>query len=81
MNTDSRANTSSPFRPTPTPPGLTSPSFMCASASPPPPGVKLSCIEFTEPFDVPVVDAAQIAEPVGPNRSSLPSRFPPGEAR
>ena len=36
-------------------------------------------MEFTEPFDVPVVDAHHAAEAVGPNRTSLPSALPPGE--
>ena len=52
---------SRPLRPTPTPPGLTSPSIMWLSGTPPPSGVKLSCIELTEPLDVPVVEAAQSA--------------------
>ena len=45
----------------------------------PPTGVKLSCIEFTEPFDVPVVDAPQMPDATGPKRTSLPSMLPPGE--
>ena len=39
--------------------------------------MKLSCIEFTEPLDVPVVVAAHSPEAAGPNRTSLPSMFPP----
>ena len=47
-----------PISPTPTPPGLTSPSFMCSIGIMPPIGVMLSCMQLTEPFDVPVVVAA-----------------------
>ena len=36
-------------------------------------------MELTEPLEVPVVLAAQMAEAVGPKRTSLPSMFPPGE--
>ena len=39
--------------------------------------MKLSCIELTEPFDVPVVDAAHRPDAAGPKRTSLPSMFPP----
>ena len=77
MNTDRMAMISRPLSPTPTPPGLTSPSIMWLSATPPPSGVKLSCIELTEPFDVPVVDAAHRPDAAGPKRISLPSMFPP----
>ena len=77
MNTERMAMISRPLRPTPTPPGLTSPSIMWLSGTPPPSGVKLSCIELTEPLDVPVVDAAQRPEAAGPKRTSLPSMFPP----
>ena len=68
---------SRPLRPTPTPPGLTSPSIMWVIAIPPPSGVMLSCIEFTDPFDVPVVVAAHSPEAPVPKRTSLPSRLPP----
>ena len=44
----------------------------------PPSGVKLSCIEFTEPFEAAVVAAAQIPASTGPRRASFPSMFPPG---
>ena len=77
MNTDRIAMMSRPLRPTPTPPGLTSPSIMWLSGTAPPSGVKLSCIELTEPFDVPVVDAAHSPDAAEPNRISLPSMFPP----
>ena len=78
MNTARIAKMSRPLMPTPTPPGVTSPSFMSASRRSPPAGVKLSCIALTEPFDVAVVEAAHSAEALGPNRDSLPSMFPPG---
>ncbi len=57
---------SMPIRPTPTPPGLTSPNFMWAIGHIPPIGVKLSCMQFTEPFDVPVVEAAHSPQEAGP---------------
>ncbi len=59
------------------PPGLTSPSMMFTSGTAPPMGVKLSCIELTDPVDVPVVDAANRPDAAGPKRVSLPSMFPP----
>ncbi len=71
MNTERIAMISRPLRPTPTPPGLTSPSIMWDSGTAPPNGVKLSCMEFTEPFEVPVVEAAQSPEAAGPNRTLL----------
>ena len=43
----------------------------------PPIGVKLSCMQLTEPFDVPVVVAAHSPHDAGPKRTSLPSRLPP----
>ena len=42
-----------------------------------PTGVQLSCMEFTEPFDVSVADAPQIADDDTPLRTSLPSMLPP----
>ncbi|CKS16945.1 Uncharacterised protein [Mycobacterium tuberculosis] len=39
MKTARIAMTSRPFNPTPVPPGLTSPSIMCASGTMPPSGV------------------------------------------
>ena len=72
MNTDRMAMISSPLRPTPTPPGLTSPSIMCARGTPPPRGVKLSCMELTDPLDVPVVDAAHRPEAEGRSEPPCP---------
>ena len=43
----------------------------------PPSGLKLSCMQLTEPLDVAVVIAAQVAEATGPSRTSLPSMLPP----
>ncbi len=34
---------------------------------------------LTEPFDVPVVDAAHMADAGVPKRMSLPSKLPPGD--
>ena len=39
-------------------------------------GVKLSCMAFTEPFDVTVVVMPQYAEAAEPNRTSFPSILP-----
>ena len=70
-----------PISPTPTPPGLTSPSIMWTIGHIPPIGVKLSCMQLTEPFDVPVVDAAHSPHVAGPKRTSLPSMLPPTSSR
>ena len=40
-------------------------------------GVKESCIALTEPLEAAVVAVAQSAEFAMPNRTSLPSMFPP----
>ena len=40
-------------------------------------GLRLSCMLLTEPFEVAVVIAAQVAEATGPSRTSLPSMFGP----
>ena len=50
---------------------------MLTSGAVPPSGVKLSCAALTAPVDVPVVEAANSPEAAGPNRTSLPSMFPP----
>ena len=39
-------------------------------------GFRLSCMQLTEPLEVLVVKAAQVAPAEVPKRSSLPSRFP-----
>ena len=78
MNTVSTASTSMPVSPTPSPPGVTSPSRRFVSGTSPPIGVKLSWKAFTEPFDEPVVAPAHVPEAVGPKRTSLPSMLPPG---
>ena len=53
---------------------------MFDSVTNPPTGVSESCMAFTEPLEVPVVEAAHTADAVGPNRTSLPSSEPPGES-
>ena len=77
MNTLSRANTSMPYRPEPTPPNTTSPSWTLSSGTRPPSGVYESCIEFTDPFEAAVVADAHSAESAMPKRTSLPSMLPP----
>ncbi len=77
MNTAMMALISIPARPTPVPPGETSPSFMLTSGTMPPRGVKLSWPESTEPVEVPVVEAAKTPEVNGPSRTSLLSMLPP----
>src|SRR4249920_2776991 len=77
MNTESTARTSTPYMPVPTPPGVTSDIMMFTNGTAPPKAVYESCAEFTAPVDVPVVDAANTAEPGIPNRTSLPSMFGP----
>ncbi len=54
-------------------------SIMSAIGTSPPSGWKLSCIALTEPLEVAVVIADQVAEATGPSRTSLPSRLPPFE--
>ena len=71
MKTVSIASTSMPVRPTPTPPGVTSPSRRFVSGTRPPIGVKLSWNEFTEPFDEPVVAPAHVAGGGGPEADLL----------
>ena len=51
-------------------------SHMPISGVRPASGLRLSCMQFTEPFDVQVVIAAQVGPADGPKRSSLPSRLP-----
>src|SRR4051794_27309342 len=77
MNTASRANTSMPINPTPTPPGETSPNIMCTIGTVPPSGVNESCMQSTAPAEVPVVAAANSPQAAAPKRTSLPSMLPP----
>src|SRR4051794_16011340 len=63
------------MRPTPTPPKLQL-SHMPDSGDRPASGLRLSCMQLTEPLDVQVVTAAQVGPAEGPKRSSLPSRLP-----
>ena len=55
MNTATTANMIIPYRPEPTPPKITSPSWISHIGIMPPSGVNESCIELTEPFDAAVV--------------------------
>src|SRR5438270_6223271 len=63
------------IRPTPTPPKLQF-SHMPDKGVSPARGLRLSCMQLTDPFDVQVVTAAQVGPADGPKRSSLPSRLP-----
>ncbi len=73
MKTVSRTKTRIPYMPAPTPPKITSPSWMFTSGTSPPSGVKLSCIAFTAPQEASVVTVANSAEAATPNRVSFPS--------
>ena len=55
----------------PTPPGDTSPSIMLSRATPPPSRGIESCMEFTAPVEVPVVDTANSAEAAVPEADLL----------
>ena len=68
---------SRPIKPTPTPPGDSSPSIMWTIGEAPPSGVNESCMQLTDPFDVPVVAPAHKPQAAVPKRISFPSRFPP----
>ena len=59
------------------PPGEISPNIMWIIGPAPPSGVNESCMQFTEPFDVPVVAPAHKPHAAVPRRTSLPSMFPP----
>ena len=52
-------------------------SIIIAIGTSPAIGLRLSCMLLTEPLDVAVVIAAQVAEATGPNRTSVPSMFGP----
>ncbi len=66
-----------PYSPEPTPPKITSPSWISHSGTRPPSGVNESCIELTEPLDAAVVVVAHNAELTTPKRVSLPSMLAP----
>src|SRR5215470_7320325 len=72
-NTVITASTRMPYSPAPTPPGATSPSIILMIGSIPPSAVYESWNESTDPVEVSVVDAANVAESGTPNRISLPS--------
>ena len=76
MNTVRTTKTSIPYRPAPVPPNTTSPSWMLASGTRPPSGVKLSCIALTAPHEASVVTVANSADVGTPKRVSLPSMLP-----
>ena len=63
------------MNPTPTPPQMQL-SHIPVSGTSPASGLRLSCMQLTEPFEVFVVSAAQVAAAEVPKRSSFPSRFP-----
>ena len=66
-----------PYMPEPTPPYTTSPSSISHIGIMPPSGVNESCMAFTAPVEVAVVEVAHRAELAIPNRTSLPSILPP----
>ena len=76
MKTVRTTKISIPYIPAPTPPKMTSPSWMFTRGTRPPKGVKLSCIAFTAPQEASVVTVAKSAEADRPKRVSFPSRFP-----
>ena len=53
---------------------------MFTNGTAPPNAVKESCAATTEPVEVLVVADANVAVPACPNRTSLPSMFPPESA-
>jgi hypothetical protein len=77
MNTATTTNASMPYSPEPTPPKMTSPSWINHIGTRPPSGVNESCIALTEPFDAAVVAVAHSVELTIPKRVSLPSMLPP----
>ena len=76
-NTVTMAKMIMPYRPDPTPPKMTSPNCINHIGTRPPSGVKESCIALTDPLEAAQVAVAQLAEPVMPKRTSLPSMLPP----
>ena len=77
MNTPRIAKINIVYRPVPTPPGASSPSWIRNSGTKPPSGVIESCIVLTAPHEVAVVTAANRLEAAMPKRVSLPSMLPP----
>ena len=73
MNTTSSTCIKMPYNPAPTPPNTMQPSIRFHSGINPAKGMKLSCIEFTAPHEVPVVAQANNMLFITPNRCSLPS--------
>ena len=77
MNTATTANASMPYRPEPTPPKITSPSWISHIGTRPPSGVNESCIALTAPYEAAVVRVPNSADSTMPKRVSLPSMLPP----
>ena len=63
------------IRPTPLPPKMQL-SHMPVNGVRPASGLRLSCMQLTEPQVTAVVTAAKVAPAEVPKRSSLPSRLP-----
>ncbi len=78
IKTAMMAKTSMPYNPLPTPPKITSPSWISHIGTSPPNGVNESCMALTLPFEAAVVAEAHNAESATPKRASLPSMLPPG---
>src|SRR6266536_2805888 len=81
IKTASTTKTSIPYNPAPTPPKITSPSWMLNNGTKPPSAVNESCIELTAPQEASVVTVANSAELKMPNRTSFPSMLPPATPR
>ena len=77
MNTARMAKISIPYRPEPTPPNTTSPSWIITIGTMPPSGVNESCMAFTAPQEAAVVITANRLVALMPKRVSLPSILPP----
>src|SRR5262245_59541034 len=67
------------MNPTPMPPKMQL-SHMPLSGVNPASGLRLSCMQLTEPLLVQVVIAAHVGPADGPKRISLPSRLPVGDS-
>ncbi len=68
-------NTSMFKRPTPTPPKMQL-IHMPVMGTMPANGLRLSCIQLTDPLATDVQSTAHVGPAEVPNRSSLPSKFP-----
>ena len=81
MNTARTAKISIPYRPEPTPPNTTSPSWIRNRGAPPASGIRLSCIALTAPQLADVVIVANSIEATVPKRVSMPSMLGPETPR